>query len=55
MSDTRDPEARPNVPFEVMTGEDERGLYVQVRGVSLRQIVIEPRADNVVRIREVPR
>jgi hypothetical protein len=40
--------------FEVIVGTDERGDYVQVRGGRLRQITVEPRADNVVRIREVP-
>ena len=44
-----------DVPFEILTGVDERGPYVQLRGTRLRQITVEPRADNVVRVREAPR
>lgn len=39
--------------FEVMAGTDERGDYVQVRG-RMSQITVEPRADNLIRVRVAP-
>lgn len=48
-------DAEDRIAFEIIAGTDERGAYVQVRGARLLPITVEPRADNVVRVREAGR